>query len=403
MPLTTLFLDLNSFFASVEQQERPELRGQPVAVVPVMTERTSCIAASYEAKAFGVKTGTPVHQAMVMCPGLRLIEARPRVYVEYHHRIVQTVEQCLPITAIGSIDEMHCRLMSNEADEDRATALALRIKQSLRDRVGACMRCSIGIAPNRFLAKVASDMRKPDGLVVLRSCDLPAALHPLKLIDLPGIGPRMERRLRAKGVHSVQQLCALDESRMAWLWESVVGRVWWHWLRGHELPEPPTVRRTLGHQHVLPPELRTAAGAYAVLVRLIHKAAARLRREGYWAAHLHLDVKCLDDSRWESRAALGLCRDTLTMLEALRAAWPGALSAPPIKVAATLTELVADAYAPEPIFPADAARARLADAMDRANQKFGPNAVYFGGSHHVKRAAPMRIAFHVVPDLDLRV
>src|SRR5271156_6786956 len=102
MPLRSLAIDFTSYFASVEQQEQPELRGRPVAVVPVMTDSTCCIAASYEAKHFGVKTGTRVGEARRACPGLVLIEARPGLYVEYHHRLIAAVDSCLPVTQVLS-------------------------------------------------------------------------------------------------------------------------------------------------------------------------------------------------------------------------------------------------------------------------------------------------------------
>lgn len=112
--LNWLFVDLNSYFASVEQEVRPELRGHPVGIVPMMADTTCCIAASYEAKAHGVKTGTIVADAKRMCPGLVLVEARHEIYVDFHHRIVEAVESCLPVTAVLSIDEMACRLMGRE-------------------------------------------------------------------------------------------------------------------------------------------------------------------------------------------------------------------------------------------------------------------------------------------------
>ncbi|MGH9480975.1 MAG: DNA polymerase Y family protein, partial [Terriglobales bacterium] len=158
-----LFLDLNAYFASVEQQERPELRGRPVAVVPLVTPNTVCIAASYEAKPFGVKTGVKIHQAQRLCPELMLVEARPRLYVEYHEAIVKAVESCVPIAHVMSIDEAACRLLGLERWLPNALAIAQAVKQAVRS-VGDTLRCSIGLAPNRYLAKVASDMQKPDGL-----------------------------------------------------------------------------------------------------------------------------------------------------------------------------------------------------------------------------------------------
>src|SRR6476620_6804545 len=125
---TTLFLDLNSYFASVEQQLRPELRGHPVAVVPVDTDSTCCIAASYEAKALGIKTGTNVGEAKRRCADLKIVEARPDVYVRMHHQVVAAVESCVPVEKVYSIDEMLCKLSGSQCEPAKALELARHIK-----------------------------------------------------------------------------------------------------------------------------------------------------------------------------------------------------------------------------------------------------------------------------------
>src|SRR5262249_46435119 len=149
-----------AFFASVEQQDKPHLRGKPVAVIPTQAETTCCIAASYEAKAFGVKTGTPVWEARKLCPGIRCIVADHRRYVTVHNRIVDAVGSVLPIDRIVSIDEMTCKLKGNDRKLEIATEAALEIKHAIRQKAGDYLRCSIGIGPNNLLAKVASDMKK---------------------------------------------------------------------------------------------------------------------------------------------------------------------------------------------------------------------------------------------------
>ena len=123
-----LFLDLNSYFASVEQELRPELRDRPIAVVPVMADTTCAIAASYEAKAFGVRTGTQVGEAKRLCPGIELVEARHEIYVEYHHQIIEAVEFCVPVSAVLSIDEMAASLIGREQPLMAALDLAQRVK-----------------------------------------------------------------------------------------------------------------------------------------------------------------------------------------------------------------------------------------------------------------------------------
>src|SRR5215475_1385579 len=136
-----LFLDLNSYLASVEQQDRAELRGRPVGVVAVNTDSTCCLAASYEAKAYGVKTGTGVKDAKALCPHITLVEARPKLYVEYQQKIIQAMEEHLPVHKAFSVDEMACHLMGRERFLPNATTLAYRMKQSIRG-LGVTLRCS---------------------------------------------------------------------------------------------------------------------------------------------------------------------------------------------------------------------------------------------------------------------
>ena len=232
--LNWLFVDLNSYFASCEQEARPELRGRPVGVVPMMADTTCCIAASYEAKAFGVRTGTIVADAKRLCPDIVLVEARHELYTEFHHRIVEAVESCVPVTAVCSIDEMACRLIGRERPLLAAIDLGMRVKATIRERVGTMLRSSVGLATNLYLAKIASDMEKPDGLVALPLDLLPEALHQLTLRDLPGIGARTEKRLNEKGLHTMDQLLALDCEQAGEIWGSVWGQRLWHWLRGED-------------------------------------------------------------------------------------------------------------------------------------------------------------------------
>src|SRR5258708_1415700 len=154
--LRWLVIDLNSYFASCEQQEQPALRAKPVVVAPMLADTTCVIAASYPAKAFGVKTGTMIREARRLCPELIVVPARPKLYVEYHHRILDAIESCIPIEDVMSIDEVACRLDRSQRTPDAVTNLALQIKASVRDEVGACLTSSIGAATNCLLAKLAS-------------------------------------------------------------------------------------------------------------------------------------------------------------------------------------------------------------------------------------------------------
>jgi DNA polymerase-4 len=281
--LRWLYVDFNSYFASVEQQLRAEPRGQPIAVVAVETDSTCAIAASYEAKAFGVKTGTMIHEAKRLCPGLSCVLARHERYVEFHHGLIEEIERHIPVTAVCSIDEVACRLMDNEISVERSTEIAQSIKSGIAKTIGPYMRCSIGIAPNRYLAKVGTELQKPDGLAVPRPEDLPTGLFGLKLRDLPGIGANIERRGRKAGIADLPRLFALDPHRMREIWGSVWGEKLWYLLRGMELPEEITARRSVGHSHVMAPELRDPIKAKDVARRLTLKAASRLRRIEHYA------------------------------------------------------------------------------------------------------------------------
>jgi DNA polymerase-4 len=419
--LNWLFVDLNSYFASVEQQDRPELRGKPVGVVPMLADTTCCIAASYEAKAYGIRTGTIVADAKRLCPQIVLVEGRHELYTEYHHRVVEAVESCLPVTAVCSIDEMACRLMGRERPLLAAMELARKVKATIRERVGEMLRSSVGLATNRYLAKVASDMEKPDGLVALTLDILPEALGRLSLRDLPGIGARTEKRLKERGVRTMEDLLALDCEQAGQLWGSVWGERLWHWLRGRdfEMSEVDHLK-SISHQHVLAPEMRTREKAWAVAHKLLHKAAMRLRSGGLWASSIGLAVgfavprgENLPVSRfgvpsrgWHGEIKLTECQDNQTLIAALRRLWASQPGGPqfdrPFFVGVHLGGLVPNRLHTLSLFDsldAEKSRARLLAAMDQLNNKYGLSTLAPATMLSAFKAAPTRIAFHSIPDL----
>jgi DNA polymerase-4 len=419
--LNWLFVDLNSYFASVEQEARPELRGRPVGVVPMIADTTCCIAASYEAKAFGVRTGTIVADAKRMCPEIVLVEGRHELYTEYHHRIVGAVESCVPVTAVCSIDEMACQLMGRERELRAALNLGIRVKETIRERVGPMLRSSVGLATNRYLAKVASDMEKPDGLVALPLDILPEALRSLTLRDLPGIGARTEKRLNEKGIHTMDDLLALGCEQAGEIWGSVWGERLWHWLRGEdfEMAEGEH-QKSISHSHVLSPEMRTAEKAWAVAHKLLHKAAMRLRAAGLWASNIGLAIgfavprsENTPVSRfgvpargWRSEIKLSECQDNQTLIAALRRLWDsrpaGAQYEHPYFIGVQLNNLVPDRLHTLALFDGleeEQSRSRLLATMDQLNDKYGMSTLAPAAMLTAYKAAPTRIAFTRIPDL----
>ena len=425
--LRSLFVDFNSYFASVEQQLNPALRRRPVGVVPVLADTSCCIAASYEAKALGIGTGTGVAEARRLCPDIAIVLADHAKYVEMHHRAVAVVDTIAPVRQVLSIDEMECELTGRWQAPERARALAQRVKAEVVAQLGACMRTSVGIAPNTLLAKLASNMHKPDGLTMLQAHELPQRLYPLKLSAINGIGPRMQRRLNACGIHTVEQLYAAPRELLRTAWGSVAGAEMYDKLRGQWYGPRETVARSLGHSHVLPPELRHPAGALAVLNRLTQKAAMRLRKQQVYATSMSVHV------RWrnargqhqgdERTAQVGETQDTTFLLRTLDTLWHSGLHQwpKPVSVGVQLHGLVPavqhtmDLFGFEETNPIGAAqtahvsslgitplkdRSKLMAAVDALNGKHGKNTVYFASAQAGLDHAPMRIAFNRIPDLE---
>jgi len=399
-PLRWLFLDLNAYFASVEQQERPELRGKPVIIAPSGIETTVAIAASYEAKAFGISTLTPVWEARRKCPDIVVVSPRHELYVDYHNRIIAEVERHIPITKVCSIDEVACRLLDNENSEADVRALAARIKAGIRANVGDWLRCSIGVAPNRLLAKLASDMMKPDGLIVLNADDLPQRLFALPLTAISGIGAKMAARLARGGVNDIAQLVArrpLDAGRA---WGGRDGDRLWYALHGVDLPNKPSEERSIGHSHVLAPKNRGRESARLVARRLTMKAASRLRAKDVAARLLTLHVRFEPDAngvrgKWHSSVKFPAMQDSFAILRALDQMWPRLVTVASARpggfrlrmVGVTLSALepvtggqgsLFDRLDPGHELARGVRTEALSRAMDRINTRFGRNAVMLG-------------------------
>ena len=418
-PLRWLFLDLNSYFASVEQQLDPALRGRPIVVAPVDADTTVAIAASVQAKRFGISTGTPVWEAKQKCRDVLIVPAQHQRYVEFHDAVVAEIWRHIPVTKVCSIDEVACRLLDNENSPEQALALARRIKAGIRANVGECLTSSVGIAPNRLLAKLASDMQKPDGLVMLRSEELPQRLYDVPLRDIAGIGAKMEARLARDGVLDIRQLCARRPRDAGTAWGGTNGDRLWYLLHGVDLPEKATQHRSIGHSHVLSPNKRGLEPTRLTARRLALKAASRLRRKSYRARLLVLHGKFEDDkSNWRASVKLPATQDSFVILHALDGLFPRLAAAGRQRtggfrlrmVGVTLCEIepvegeqasLFAALDPDDPLARETRTLALSRAMDRLNEKFGRHAVSVGpmGQGRIDRVGT-KIAFGRIPDLD---
>ena len=409
MGLRYLFIDFDSFFASVEQQLQPELRGKPVGVVPSLNVATTCcIAASYEAKAFGVKTGTGVREARALCPDIVFVEAGHSKYIQVHEQIKQLIHQIIYVDAVLSIDEMYGCLPPHWQPLAVARSKAMEIKTALAAEIGPHIRASIGLAPNRFLAKLASKLEKPDGLTTLDFDELPEKLYRFDLSDITGIGRRIERRLHTARIMDMQALCAASRRKLHRIWGGIEGDRMWYALRGVEIPTVETQRSSIGHSHVLPPKLRSLHGAHATLHRMLQKACLRLRAMDYFTGHLELGVKFGFEFSWGAETHCFPTQDNVVLGKLLNELWaqhPADLPEP-AKVSVTLTRLEPLAAHTPSLFTEDnhPRRMQLQHAMDKVNKRFGGRTLYYADAMEAQKsseAAPMRISFNHIPDLEL--
>jgi len=275
--------------------------------------------------------------------------------------------------------------------------LALAIKAAIRQKAGVALLCSVGIAGNKLLAKLACDMQKPDGLTVLLPESMPGAIVHLKLQDIPGIGSNMETRLNKAGITDIAQLWAADADRLRRVWGGVNGARFHASLHGVDLPSSKTTTRSMGHQHVLSPEERTMEKATPVIRQLLIRVAQRLRDDDFYCRRLRLDIKWAQDlGHHYEECRFKETQDTHFLLNSLMRLWTAAPAMKPLRIGVALADLTPKGVhqpnlfdEPEPV--------KLTTAIDKMNLRFGRGTISFGSS-----GLPMtsKIAFQRVPKLD---
>ncbi len=295
-----MHVDLNSAFATIEQQSRPKLRGKPVAIINRNNENTSIITASYEAKALGVKTGMRFIEAKRLAPGLIGIESDPAKYRFVYHKLMAIMNDYSPNVVMKSIDEGVIDF-HDIPNLPPLTDIAMDIKRRLRAEVGCHMSCNIGIGPNRFLAKTAAGLHKPDGLDVIDYRNLRQVYEKLKLTDLTGIAEHLEKRLKAVGIDvPIKFLDAKQIVLERIVFKSVCGGQWFRRLRGYEVDDYKSETQTIGRQYVLEDRNLTRQQIQARLYNLCESVGSRLRAQKKVAKGLYVYAKTLERGYWHS-------------------------------------------------------------------------------------------------------
>src|SRR3990172_4525712 len=390
-----LFLDMDSFFASIEQQVQPPLRGQAIGIAPY-TGATGCvIAASKEAKTVGVKTGMGVGEAKRIYPKIKIVEARPALYMIYHQEIKKALENITPFYQPLSVDEFILPLSPSEQNFQKATEIGRKIKTNLKSQVGDFLTCSVGIGPNRFLAKMISEENKPDGLAVVELAKLNNFYVEFsKLTDLTGINCQLAKRLNFFQIKTPEQFFQKSSHQL----EKILkhwGKLWYLRLRGFEVDDYASQTQNIGHSHVLAPEFRNRTSAEAVIKKLIFKSSSRLRQKGFSASGVSVAVRFTNRTSFaKSRRVptfsynLSFTKNIFSLLA--DCLWHGQ----PIWVSVSAFWLKPDLKNHQiAIFPQMEKIKKSAEALDKLNDKFGAETIYPAAMHQVLKTAPDRIAF----------
>ncbi len=387
-----LHLDMNSYFAAMEQQAYPNLRGKPIGVAGKgKSERTVIVGASIEAKKFGITSGTPGWEALKLCPQLIIIPADYSRYVYTSRKIFSLLERFSPTVEVFSIDEAFIDL-GNACSWEDALQIAKQIKQLIRTQVGEWMSCSVGISYGRTLAKLGSELQKPDGLVLIRPEDFAEIAERTPIEKLCGIGWRLRPRLNQLGVTTIAQLGRLPKSTLV----SVFGDHTGNWLHSigngiesrrlrsfHDLPQ----EKSISHAYTLPRDITHTADVRRVLLLLSERVGVRLRKKGLMARSVSVYLRFGDRTGWATRSTgkeyfldgYRIYQLALKQLEKI----PSQKSIRLVSVA--VTELCRQTEIAQPLFPESRQAERVVLAMDRINHKYGELTVYRGSLLGVKQ------------------
>lgn len=299
-----MHIDLNSCFATVEQQSRPLLRGRPVAVVNRCTENTAIITASYEAKKYGVKVGMRFKEAKLLVPDIIAVETDPAKYRFVYHKMMDMMKTYSPHVTMKSIDE---GIIDFKHATDQMRMRDLRdigeeIKQRMKDEIGSAMRCNVGISTNRFLAKTAAGLHKPDGLDIITHANLRQTFAAMQLTDLTGIAHRNEQRLSAVGIETpLQFLDASSETLHKMVFKSICGDEWYQRLRGYEVDDRVFDLKSVGRQYVLEGPHLSEEKILQRLHHLSESVGAKLRSQEKVARGVFVYAKTYERNYWHSR------------------------------------------------------------------------------------------------------
>lgn len=419
-------LDMNSFFASVEQQANPAFRGRPLGVCAYLHEQGCIIAASREAKSFGMKVGMRVEEAREKVPHAVFVQNDPAKYRSVISRVFAILHELTDTIEYYSIDEAFLDVTGWYRDTAEAAFAMRRVQERITREVGDWLTCSIGIAPTRLLAKLASDLRKPNGLTILDAESLRARATTMPLQDICGIGSRMDRRFRRLGIRTVYDLLQTSPQRLLRSFGKQ-GYILWSELSGYEglriVPQQETSPHSIGHSYCVPERINRDGLVVPTLLRLLERAVTRMRRIRVRAQGLVLTVGVANENL-HSYGFGSWYRDTKSKtvhfpepihdswtcaeaaLRALREQWDGSqtitfLAVTLVGLTPFTTQGRLDGIAGTWCEKRDE-RGRLSEAMDHIRDRYGLEAIQYGSMVALtEHDVPDRIGFRKTVDVDV--
>jgi DNA polymerase-4 len=404
-PSTIMHIDLNSCFASVEQQANPLLRNRPVAVAAYTTPSGCIVAPSIEAKRLGIKTGMRVKEGMLLCPELVVLPPDPHKYRAVHLELKRVLARYTDQVGAKSIDEFVIDLAGSPAQRRGMHTIAEEIKARIRQEIGEWLSVSIGIAPNRFLAKLAAGLHKPDGLDGINHTNYIATYCDLELTDLCGINRGYAIRLHNAGIFNVIDFYEAAPWELKAAFQSIVGHYWYYRLRGWEIDDVEFRCKSFGHSYSLPEPLTSRDELAPILNKLVEKMGARLRRAGYRTQGVHVCVAYRDHDYWHQ--SVKLARTIFDSRDIYREAYNLLCRAPrrkPVRnLAVSCFNLSKRDAVQLELFDDARKKERLVDAVDSINERYGAFVITPARMLGMENRVIDRISFGSIKELEALV
>jgi len=402
-PSTVMHIDLNSCFATIEQQANPHLRGKPIAVAAYTTPYGCIIAPSIEAKKLGIRVGTRVKDAKTIYPSLVVLPPDPNKYRSVHLALRQLFSDYTADLNPKSIDEFVLQLNGYPSLRQKTIhQVGRQIKKRIKKEIGEWLTVSIGVAPNRYLAKVASGLHKPDGLDEINKKNFRQIYESLELMDLPWIKARNTIRLNSVGIYTVNDFYNAGLKKLKAAFRSINSYYWYLRLHGYEIDDVEFGRSSYGNSYALPKPLVTPEELSPILAKLVTKMGARLRRAGYRARGVHVTVAYRDGSHWHKGISFEkILFDSRDIYKkAFRILYKSPSKKPVRELAVSCFNLVKSSLTQLDLFEDVLAKEKLVKAVDLTNNRWGDFVVTPARMLLARDAVPDRVAFGNVKELE---